>query len=163
MTSLSIEPSDLSSADAQKLIRALNEELLGRYPEPGATNFHLEAAEVAPGRGAFLICRQAGRAIGCGAVRLLNQTTAELKRMYTVPPARGRGVGRAILGRLEAQARALGAQRLVLETGLRQDEAIGLYESCGFAHTPPFGEYVNSPLSVCMEKHLGSTLSDISR
>ena len=74
--------------------------------------------------------------------------------MYVSPDARGRGIGRAVLAGLEAEARALGIVRLVLETGLHQGEALALYERDGFSRIPPFGEYVNSPLSACMAKDL---------
>jgi GNAT superfamily N-acetyltransferase len=74
--------------------------------------------------------------------------------MYVAPEERGRGVGRALLAALEAAARALGLSRLVLETGDRQREAIALYRRAGFRDIPPFGEYVGSPLSVCMGKEL---------
>jgi GNAT superfamily N-acetyltransferase len=67
---------------------------------------------------------------------------------------RGRGIGRHVLGALELEGRRLGVRRLVLETGERQAEALALYTGAGFARIPPFGEYVDSPLSVCMEKRL---------
>ncbi len=72
--------------------------------------------------------------------------------MFVRSEERGRGIGRALLAALEAEARRLGLTRLVLETGVRQLEAIALYESAGFSRIPPFGEYVGSPLSVCMVK-----------
>jgi putative acetyltransferase len=59
-----------------------------------------------------------------------------------------------VLEALEAEARALGIARLVLETGTRQGEALALYRRTGFSRIPPFGEYVGSPLSVCMAKDL---------
>ena len=68
--------------------------------------------------------------------------------------ARGAGLGRRILDALSAEARALGATRVVLETGARQHVAIGLYERAGFVRVAAFGEYVGSPLSVCMAKDL---------
>ncbi|WP_437818266.1 GNAT family N-acetyltransferase [Sorangium sp. So ce1078] len=67
---------------------------------------------------------------------------------------RGRGVARAVLAALEEEARRLGVTRLVLETGERQPEALALYSRTGFRRIPPFGEYVDSPLSVCLEKLL---------
>lgn len=76
--------------------------------------------------------------------------------MYVVPSARRRGVARRLLESLEAEARALGARRLVLETGPRQPEAIGLYASAGFSTIGAFGQYQASPLSVFMGKTLGS-------
>ena len=72
--------------------------------------------------------------------------------MYVDVSARGRGVGGAILRALEAEARGLGVGRIVLETGERQPEAIRLYEAAGYTLIPRYGEYVDSPLSVCMGK-----------
>jgi len=149
-----IQRADILSAPARALIAALNAELSARYPEEGATHFRLDPGEVADGRGAFLIASSSGRPVGCGAVRRLEAGTGEIKRMYVSPDARGRGVGRAVLTALEAEARALGITRLVLETGLRQIEAVALYERAGFSQIPAFGEYVNSPLSLCMAKDL---------
>jgi len=149
-----IQRADILSAPARALIAALNAELSARYPEEGATHFRLDPGEVADGRGAFLIASSSGRPVGCGAVRRLEAETGEIKRMYVSPDARGRGVGRAVLTALEAEARALGITRLVLETGRRQIEAVALYERAGFSQIPAFGEYVNSPLSLCMAKDL---------
>ena len=149
-----VEREDLRSPTAETLIRALNDELSRRYPEEGATHFRLDPEEVAEGRGAFLVVRSAGRPIGCGAVRRLDAQTAEIKRMYVAPEFRGRGIARRLLAALEAESTALGISRLVLETGARQPEALALYERAGFARIPAFGEYVDSPLSVCMAKQL---------
>jgi GNAT superfamily N-acetyltransferase len=91
---------------------------------------------------------------GCGAVRLLNEAEAEIKRMYVVPHARRQGIARALLAALEEEARSLGAVRLVLEAGERQPEALGLYRGASFSVIPLFGEYAGSPLSVCMAMDL---------
>ena len=93
--------------------------------------------------------------MGCGAVRLLDAETGELKRMYVAPAARGTGLGRRLVKALEAEARALGARRLVLETGTRQHAAIALYRATGFVPIPLYGEYLGSPAtSVCLGKEL---------
>ena len=144
----------LDSPIARALIADLDAELSERYPEEGATHFRLEPEEVAEGRGAFLAAYAGGRAVGCGAVRRIDATTAEVKRMFVRPDARGQGIGRVLLAALEGEALRLGARRLVLETGDRQAEALALYEWAGFVRIPPFGEYVGSPLSVCMAKEL---------
>jgi len=149
-----VERRDILSAEAQALIGALNAELSSRYPEDGATHFRLDPDEVAEGRGAFMIASQSGESVGCGAVRKNDDGAGEIKRMYVVPSRRGHGAGRAILDALEAEARTLGLTRLVLETGVRQPEAIALYARAGFVEIAPFGEYVGSPLSVCMAKDL---------
>jgi len=151
---VTVERTDVRSPGARALIEALNAELLSRYPEPGTDHFELDADEVAPGRGAFLIASRAGEAVGCGAVRRIDPGTGEIKRMYVSPPARGFGLGRTVLAALEAEARALGLVRLVLETGVRQPEAIALYERAGFSRIGPFGAYEAHALSVFMGKDL---------
>ena len=95
--------------------------------------------------------------MACGAVRLIGTGVAEIKRMYVRPSSRGLGLGRTMLAALEAEAKSLGALQLVLETGERQPEALGLYESAGFRRIEPYGEYVGSPFSVCMAKQLPAT------
>ena len=156
---LVVTRSTLTAPVAQALIAALNAELSAAYPEPGATHFRLEPSDVAPGRGAFLVAELAGRPVGCGALRPvgapgLDERTGELKRMYVAPEARGRGIGRALLTALEAEARTLGFTRLVLETGPRQQAALGLYRNAGFAPIDAYGEYRSSPVSVCLAKAL---------
>jgi putative acetyltransferase len=153
-TDVVVERADILSGEARSLIEALNAELSSRYPEDGATHFRLDPDEVAPGHGAFLVARRTGRPVGCGAVRRIEAGIGEVKRMYVSPEARSGGVGRAVLTALENETRALGLVRLVLETGIRQPEAIALYERAGFSRIPAFGEYVHSPLSVCMAKDL---------
>jgi putative acetyltransferase len=149
-----VRRADILSASARSLIEALNAELLGRYPEEGACHFRLDANEVAEGQGAFLIAFRSGQPVGCGAVRRIEADTGEVKRMYVMPQERGRGAGRAILNAIEAEARALRLSRLVLETGIRQVEAQALYQRAGFSRIDPFGEYIHSPLSICMAKTL---------
>ena len=117
MSSLRIERADIQSAEASRLIAALNAELAAAYADiPGANHFRLDVDEVAPGRGAYLIAWRDGVPVGCGAVRRIDGDTAEIKRMYVAPGARGAGVGRGIVQALERHARELGVTRLVLET-----------------------------------------------
>jgi putative acetyltransferase len=156
VTEAQIQRVELTLPAAIELIAALNIELQQRYPEPGATHFRLDIDEVSPGRGAFLMAFVGVEPVGCGAVRLLNASDAEIKRMYVKPEARRRGVAKALLAALEAEATGIGATRLLLETGVRQQEAIGLYRGAGFTGIEPFGEYVDSPLSICMAKELAS-------
>lgn len=153
--SVEIRHSTLTSPDGIRLIAALNAELTGAFPEPGATHFSLNQAQVTGGDGAFLIAYLDGAAAGCGAVRRIDAATAELKRMYVDPSVRGRGIGRALLEALECEARLLGVTRIVLETGTRLEPAIGMYEAAGYARIPLFGEYVSSPdTSICFGKTL---------
>ena len=116
---ITIAHAELTADVSRGLIESLNAELRGVYSEPGATHFHLDPEEVADGRGTFLVVYREGSPVGCGALRLLDAETAELKRMYVSPIVRGRGMGRLLVAALEAEARALGVRRLVLEKGVR--------------------------------------------
>lgn len=102
----------------------------------------------------FAVARDfSGQAIGCGAI-VLGPEFGELKRMYVKPQSRGQGTAKGILKRLESEAGQLGCQRLMLETGPYQCEALALYESAGYERRGPFSNYTNDPLSVFMQKHL---------
>jgi putative acetyltransferase len=145
----------MECSPARDLIVALNAELSGRYAEDGTMEqFSLQQEEVAQGRGAFVVAYVDGQPRGCGAIRLIDPDTAEVKRMYVEPVARGLGVGRRVLDALEAEARALGVGKMVLETGPRQPEALALYSRAGFSTIGAFGEHVNSPLSIFLGKTL---------
>ena len=109
--------------------------------------------------GAFVVAHLDGEIVGCGALKPLDREggVGEIKRMYTAPSARRRGVSRAILGRLEEIAGELGYRSLKLETGTRQPEAVALYESAGWHRIEPYGRYRQSPWTVCLAKELGSS------
>jgi putative acetyltransferase len=150
--SIAAEPFD--SDDARRLIASLDAGLAELYPPEQRFGPNLKAHHLEVGRGTFLVARDGERAVGCGAIRLLDPTTAEAKRMYVEPDQRGKGVGRAVLAGLEAAAKDLGARRLVLETGIYQDAALSFYRRAGFAQVDCWGEYASSPTSICLEKQL---------
>ena len=147
---VSAEPMD--SREARVLLAALDAHLSERYPPAQRFGPNLRPEHTESGRGVFLVARVEGRPVGCGAVRLLDGGDAEVKRMWVEPAIRGRGVARAVLTRLQDEALELGATRLVLETGIYQKEAIGLYHSSGFETVECWGEYAASPTSLCMAK-----------
>ena len=152
---IEIRREELTSDTSQKLIEALNNDLRARYPEgDGMHYFRLDVDEVRPGRGAFVVAYDADTPVGCGAVRTIDTGVAEIKRMYVLPDVRGRGIARRMLEFLENEARAIGIQKLMLETGTRQPEAIALYSKTGYSPAGAFGEYPPSPLNVFFEKHL---------
>jgi len=99
------------------------------------------------------VARADGVALGCGAWQLQDDRSAEVKSMYVLPDARGRGIGRKIPAAIEDALRGR-ATTLQLETGIQQDAALRLYESAGFRRRGPFGSYPDDPLSVFMEKPL---------
>ncbi len=102
----------------------------------------------------FFVARKAGQVVGCGGYVLAPDRWAELKRVFVSPAARGAGVGRRIVSAIEHGAKGEGVVGLLLETGVRSDEAIRLYRRLGYAERGPFGAYGPDPLSVFMEKPL---------
>jgi putative acetyltransferase len=92
--------------------------------------------------------------VACGGIARYDDATAEIRRMYVVPEARGRGLSRVVLDALEDEARALGYSLARLETGKLQAAAIGLYISAGFGPIPRYGSFADDPRSVCFEKRL---------
>jgi GNAT superfamily N-acetyltransferase len=104
--------------------------------------------------GVFLVLRDDGAAVACGGLARFDADRAELKRMYAVPAARGRGLGRRVLVELEAAAQNLGYRGIVLETGDLQPEALGLYRSAGYERIPCYPPYDSRALSLCFEKRL---------
>ena len=150
-TSMSLVTTSLGSPTARKLLENLDAELVGLYPDhPYPPPF---GDEEAAGLGSVVIAYGERRATGCGAVRSLGDDTAEILRMYVLPAARGRGVGKLLLESLEAEAANMGASRVVLETGDRQPDAIGLYESRGYTRTEAWLEDPN-PHSIFMARSL---------
>ncbi|WP_245635884.1 GNAT family N-acetyltransferase [Herbiconiux solani] len=140
------------SPDASALRAAQQAELDVRYGtgdhEPGEKP---TAASVP----VFLVARTAeGEAVGCGGLRPLAGGGAEIKRMYVVPDARGQGVSIAVLRAIEEEARAIGVERLLLETGTEQPDAMRFYEREGYELIPNFGPYAGSDISVCYARTL---------
>jgi putative acetyltransferase len=92
----------------------------------------------------FFVARLDGVAVACGGIGFYDGY-AELKRMYSRPAVRGRGVAKALLRRLEAEARDAGTIILRIETGIYQKEALQFYEGAGFQRCGAFGLYANLP------------------
>jgi GNAT superfamily N-acetyltransferase len=138
--------------EGRALIAAAVAELAERYD--GDQDPAVELDDLVPPRGAFLVARLDGEPVGCGGLRTLEPGAGEIKRMYVAPSVRRRGVGRALLAGLEEAARDLGWKALRLETGLRQPEAIALYQDTGYERIPDYGHWAGEPLTVCFEKPL---------
>jgi GNAT superfamily N-acetyltransferase len=141
---------------AQALVADAMAELGERYEDGEGDATAVSPTEFQPPDGAFLVAYLDGEAVGCGGWRSRGDdgTVAELKRMYTVRSARGRGVGRRMLKAVEDSARAHGRTRIVLECGVRQPEAIELYESCGYYRIDNFGYYRDHPEVVSLGRDL---------
>ncbi|MFG1640002.1 GNAT family N-acetyltransferase [Amycolatopsis sp. NPDC049252] len=138
--------------DAVRLREAQRVELDARYGtddhEPGA----LPTAET---MAVFLVARDGdGTAVGCGGLRPLGPDSAEIKRMYVDPSARGTGVATALLRALEDHARELGIPRLLLETGTGQPDAMRFYQREGYEPIEAYGPYRGEPISRCFARDL---------
>ncbi|MCB9165792.1 MAG: GNAT family N-acetyltransferase [Flavobacteriales bacterium] len=90
--------------------------------------------------------------VGCGAFKAFEEDAVEIKRMYTVPTHRKRGVASRVLLELELWAKEEGHTRCVLETGVQQPEALGLYRKRGYEAIPNYGQYIGVESSRCFEK-----------
>jgi len=137
------------------LLAAQQDEMASYYGGEGGSGAPPRGEEFLPPAGVFLAARRDGEIIGCGGICRLDEGVAELRRMYVAPAARGLGIGRQLLAALESAAVELGYSSIRLETGFRQREAIGLYESAGFRRGDCWGPYLSDPKSVCYEKPLG--------
>lgn len=145
--------------DSVKLIADIQQVYVDRYGEADLTP--VDPAEFAPPLGHFVVGYLDGVPVACGGWRAhdaaedpLRPGDAEIKRMYVAESVRGRGFARRVLTSLEEAARAAGRRRMVLETGLRQPEAIGLYRANGYARIDNFGVYRHHPESLCFAKDL---------
>ena len=149
----------LTPADApiaEDLIRELDADIVERDPDGPIHGLH--PGEQGDPRLRFFVLMVGGEPAGCGAIRELEPGIAELKRMFVRRRLRGRGLSRVLVSRLEAEAQRAGIRILRLETGPRQVEALGLYRTSGYYDIPRYGEYRDSPDSICMEKVLISTI-----
>jgi putative acetyltransferase len=147
---IEIAAEPFESPDAVELMAELRGELNERYGgdlEPGEKP---SAEDVT----VFVVAREDGAALGCGALRSLGEPVVEIKRMYVRPAARGRGIGAAILAELEREAIAHGFRVVRLETGPLQPEAISLYARAGYREIPCFGAYAAGAASKCFERRL---------
>jgi putative acetyltransferase len=92
--------------------------------------------------------------VGCGAMKEYDAESMEVKRMFVNLVFRKRGIAAGILAEIEAWTRELSYRRCILETGIRQAEAIGLYRKCGYTYIPNYGQYTGVENSVCFEKKI---------
>jgi GNAT superfamily N-acetyltransferase len=118
-----------------ELIDLLNAQYPGRVMRPGSVT---TPDEMIPPHGVFLVGYEDGRPIAIGGVRRLEDSIAEIKRMYVVPEARSRGAGRALLAALEDAARELGYERVRLDSGPAQQHSRVLFAATGYVEIAPY-------------------------
>lgn len=152
MPDLRIERRPVTHPDAARLVDEVQEEYAVRYGGPDETPIpptYFDAPD-----GAFFVGYLDDLPVATGAWRRRDDvvvqglsSSAEVKRMYVRADARRRGLARAMLAHLEDTARLAGAEVMVLETGLKQPEAIDLYESSGYVRIPGIGFYKDNELA----------------
>lgn len=148
-SALIVRSVECDSPDFAVLVSALDAELEDRYPGLSA-----DAPPPPLDLLGAVVAYYGGVPVGCGALREFEPGVVEIKRMFVVPEARRLGAARQMLDALEVQARALGYSAARLGSGVRQPEALALYESFGYRRIPLFGEYEGAELCVCYEKAL---------
>lgn len=154
--SIAIELAPAATPEIEQLLTELDQELTVGY-DPDQ-HHALSLPELFQDHIRFFLARADGAAVACGGVALFKDF-AEVKRMYTRPAVRGRGIAMQIMQRLESAARGASLPALRLETGVYQTAAIAFYERMGFRRIAPFGVYLEKPphtieLSVFYEKAL---------
>jgi putative acetyltransferase len=145
-----VEPSSPRLPEARELIAELDSYLGALYPPE--RNYLLDVESLCSPEITFFLARCDGAAAGCGAMRRLDASSAEIKRMFVRPQFRGLGIGRSILEALEEQARRMGVHALLLETGIEQPEALALYARTGYRRRARYEDYCDEPSSVFLEK-----------
>jgi GNAT superfamily N-acetyltransferase len=146
-TEIEFRPAPFDDGDGARLAQAMRDEMAAVYDGLDMDSSKMPkagAAELGPPHGTFLVGFQGGEPICCGGVKRLDEDHCELKRMYVVPHARGRGVARRLLGALEHAAAELGYTVARLDTGPRQPAAQRLYESAGYA---AIGNFNDNPVA----------------
>ena len=142
---------DSDDADFRALVELLDADL--RIRDGAEHAFYAQFNKIDKIRHA-VVAYQDGKAVGCGAFREYEPGVAEIKRMFVREEMRGRGIAGIILAELENWAKELGFSECILETGVKQPEAIGLYKKHGYQTMPSYGQYLNVENSVCMKKSI---------
>ncbi|MGC5746107.1 GNAT family N-acetyltransferase [Chryseobacterium sp. NFX27] len=146
---MTIKRTDSSNIDFQKLVKLLDADLAVRDGDDHEFYHQFNSIDMLKN---CVIAYSDGKAVGCGAFKPFSEDTVEIKRMYTDAGWRGKGFASKILNELEVWAKEEGYSRCVLETGIKQPEAIALYEKCGYIRIPNYGQYIGVDNSVCYEK-----------
>ncbi len=161
---MQIHPRPITHPDAALLVEQVQEEYVTRYGSRDDTP--IPAGYFEEPDGAFFVGYDGRTPVATGAWRRRSDVeahgateTAEIKRMYVVADHRGQGLARQMLAHLEQTAAAAGIEVIVLETGLRQPEAIAMYESSGYSEIPGFGYYREAALSRCFARRLTPRVS----
>lgn len=148
---LQLKRTNSDNTHFQALIIDLDKELWQRYPD---VQEEYDVLDKVKGINTVVVAYLAGEPVGCACFRPFDDTTIEVKRMFVHEAYRGQGIARKILNELELWGKELGYARAVLETGIRQPEAIALYQRSGFNFMEKYAPYEDMENSVCMQKPL---------
>lgn len=158
-----IEPTGYDAPAVVSMTAAVLAEYARLYGDEEGDVSPIDAADFVPPAGWFAVGYVEDRPVAMGGWRrrepgplVPGSTPAEIKRMYVVPEARGRGLSGLMLAAIEESAAAAGVDFLVLETGLAQPQAIGLYRGRGYTDAPAFGYYAAEPDAVYLGKAIES-------
>jgi putative acetyltransferase len=99
-----------------------------------------------------VVCYEDGMALGCGAFKVLEPKSAEIKRMFVLSEGRGKGIATKILTELESWSKELNCTSCQLETSQKLESAIALYRRFGYEDIPNYGQYIGVESSMCMKK-----------
>jgi putative acetyltransferase len=136
----------------KELTVLLDKELHGNY---GESQKIYDKKNIIKGNAYVVLCIDKERPIACGCIRETeDESTIELKRMFTIKEERGKGIGKILVEELEKWAFELKKKRLILETGIKQEAAIAMYKKIGFAAIENYGEYKGMTNSICMAKDI---------
>ncbi len=138
-------------ADLLELVRLLDADLNSRY---GIVQAQYDQFNSLASVDAAVVADLSGQPVGCGCYRRMDDTTTEIKRMFVRPENRGSGAAARLLAELESWAIEAGFTRAVLETGIKNPEAIRFYTKSGYTSIENYGQYVGMENSICMSKSL---------
>ncbi len=148
---MTITRTDSSNIDFQNLVKLLDADLAIRNGDDHA--FYDQFNKIDAIKNCIVIYIDEIPA-ACGAFKKIEDNMVEIKRMYTNPNFRKRGLATAIVKELEIWAKELNYKKAVLESSLEQNEALSVYEKSGYARIPNYGQYIGIDKSVCYEKIL---------
>ena len=151
MDTLNLKRTDSSDPDFRLLIKELDADLRERN---GDVMDVYDGHNVIEQIDTVVIAYLGTNPAGCGCFKNYDTDSVEVKRMYVRPYARGKGISRMILSDLENWAKSLGFAYVVLETGSKQQEALGLYKRAGYTNIPSYPPYIDLPDSICFKKSL---------
>ena len=150
---IEIIKTDSTNKDFKILISQLDSELRERY---GEVQNEYDQYNIIEFNEDVLVAYDDKVPVACGCFKEFDGESVEIKRMFVRKDFRGKGISRIILNELESRAGEKGYKKAVLETGIKQEEAIGLYLKNGYKKIKNYGQYAGLPMSVCFSKALNS-------